>query len=301
LSDAARRLVADHLALVGLHLKRRVPTPGVPRRDREYRDLFQEGCLALIKAAAEYVPQRHGAFPPYALLRIRRGVYEALHDQFTLMRVPGWRHTATAEQELSPSERIGQIPPGTLLRAKAHIGGHVETLRHRFHRRYERALRLALRDVKNHTWRRRDPTPVLERLAAERLLITQECMRTPLRQIARETGISPGRVSGYEQRLTEAATAYLRDDPQLPVLLRWIKDNHGDFDAVLDDELNADLERAEDRAFNLRFVSLPAQERARLIYDLLDRCETEVAEMACNLHRMVRNTEADPCADPLCA
>ena len=51
LSADQQALVARNLGLVGLHLRNRVPTPRQPMRQREYEDLFQEGCLALIRAA----------------------------------------------------------------------------------------------------------------------------------------------------------------------------------------------------------------------------------------------------------
>lgn len=299
LSERARRLVAENIGLVGLHLQRRVPTPGEPQRDREFEDLFQEGCLALILAAIEYNPERNGAFVPFAIFRIRRRVYLALHDRFTLMRVPVNRRSAeTGSQNTSCSESIGQIPPDTMLYASECVASDGETLRHRFHRRYKRALQMGLRDLKNRPWPRRNPAPILDRLVSERLLITQECMRTPLRQIAREFGISSGRTIGYEQRLTEAAERHLREDPQLQVLMRWIKENHGGFDTVLDDELRRDLKRAEDQAFHAHFTSLEKPEQAALIYDLLERTETALGEVACNLHRMARGSgDEDLCED----
>lgn len=301
LNAQARRLVEKHIGLVGLHLKRRVPTPGHPRRDREYRDLFQEGCLALCRAAVEYDPERHGPFASYAILRVRRGVYEALHDQFTLMRIPGRRHLDADSDAPTQAETIAQIPRGTTLTARPYISGCAETLRHRLHERYERALRAALRELKSRPWRNRDPVPILERLVAERLLITQECMRTPLRQIARESSISSGRAAGYERHLVEVATQCLRADPQLPVLLRWMKDNGYGFDAALDEELLDELDRAEDQAFHTHFINLSKPERAALIYDLLDRSQVVIDEIARNLHRLVRNSEIDTCSGSLCA
>jgi len=40
-----QELVRRNVGLVAVHLKRHVGDLAVPRRDREYEDLFQEGCL----------------------------------------------------------------------------------------------------------------------------------------------------------------------------------------------------------------------------------------------------------------
>ena len=60
LTEEQRQLVTRHIGLVGVHLRTRVPTPYQPTRDREREDLFQEGCIALVKAARRY---RGPAYP----------------------------------------------------------------------------------------------------------------------------------------------------------------------------------------------------------------------------------------------
>ena len=80
----------------------RIPTPHCPRRTRERADLFQVGCLALVRAAARYRAEHDGPFAPFALLRIRGAVFSAIHEYFATIRVPTRR--------LSSSEKSS---PGT--------------------------------------------------------------------------------------------------------------------------------------------------------------------------------------------
>ena len=77
LTETQRRLVARNLGLVGLHLRRNVSNLAAPRRDREWDDLFQEGCLGLIQAAILFREDRGIAFAAFALPRIRNAVSRA--------------------------------------------------------------------------------------------------------------------------------------------------------------------------------------------------------------------------------
>ena len=67
LTDEQRRLVRKNIGLVAVHLRRYVRNLEVPRSDREWEDLFQEGCLALIRAALTFRTERGIPFAAFAL------------------------------------------------------------------------------------------------------------------------------------------------------------------------------------------------------------------------------------------
>jgi hypothetical protein len=99
LSNEQRELVEQNLGLVGVHLHRHVSCPESPRRDREYDDLFQEGCLGLIQAALRYRPDGGVPFPAFALPRIRKAVSRALAEKFTTLQVPMRRRSRVTRTE----------------------------------------------------------------------------------------------------------------------------------------------------------------------------------------------------------
>jgi Sigma-70 region 2 len=90
LSDSQRRLVSEHLGLVGVHLRRYVGNLIEPRHDREREDLFQEGCLGLMRAAVDFDESRGIPFAAFALPRIHNAVSRALETKFSTVHVP-WR------------------------------------------------------------------------------------------------------------------------------------------------------------------------------------------------------------------
>lgn len=88
LTEEQRRLVADNIGLVGVHLRRFVGNLSVPRRDREREDLFQEGCLGLIQAAQRYDSERGIPFAAFALPRIHNAVSRGLARKFSTVKGP---------------------------------------------------------------------------------------------------------------------------------------------------------------------------------------------------------------------
>ncbi|MCC7293149.1 MAG: hypothetical protein IT449_13905 [Phycisphaerales bacterium] len=89
LSDAQRRLVADNCGLVAVHLRRHVFNLREPRRDREWEDLFQEGCIGLLRAAVRFDEAAGIPFAAFALPRIHQAVSLAIQERFSLVRDPG--------------------------------------------------------------------------------------------------------------------------------------------------------------------------------------------------------------------
>jgi len=295
LTPDRQALVARHIGLVATHLRQRVPTPRWSHRNREYSDLFQEGCLALVRAALRYQPRRDGpSFPAYAMLRIRGAIHTAVSEHFLTIRVPARvsrsmspaEAAATAVQELS-HEVAKRLPAGEDVPEKA------ETIHDLIRQRYQRAVRLALHEMRGRAWPRKNPIPIMERILDERLLVVRGGDRLSLRRLAHEEGVSIGRVSSYERKLLEAAQQILAADPQLALLIRWARRDPRGFAGRIDADRRRRLVRAEVRAFGRRFGGLPRDVRAELLYAMLERSTPAVAEVACNLYRLTMDESAD--------
>jgi len=300
--DADRRaLVAEHLGLVGVHLRRFVPTPLLPTRHREYEDLFQEGCVALARAAARYDPARDGSFASYALPRIRGAIHAALYEYFATVRVPVRKvrkaARVTRAKGGADSYSVQELTARMCARLEAPrtCGAHEETVRHVLWQRFERAVRLALEDLRKRRWRRRDPVAIIERIAAERLLISEETDRTPLRRIAREAGVSSSRVCEYEALLMRTVRRYLARDVQARLLVRWAANDTQGFHAPIDDQQRWMLRRADMRRFMKRFQRLDRQRRAEVVYSLMERSTSALEEVVCNLYRLCGEDEGFLC------
>jgi RNA polymerase sigma factor (sigma-70 family) len=299
LTPEQQELVRRHFALVGVHLRNWVPTPRLPRRDREYDELFQEGCVALVRAAARYDPTRNGVFAAYALPRIRGAIYRAIHDKFTLIRLT---QRAAQKARKRPDRPIPHGPVSMLEISEELEESMVvehrpsepkETIRHVIRRRYELAVACALEQMRERVWRQSNPCEIMGRIAKQRLLIATERQRTTLGQIAREFGVSASRVRIHERRLVQAVQEALADDPQMPVLLAMAREDADGQDAFMDAEKRAGLCRAEVDAFEGRFRQMAPPRQAELIYSLIERSADCVPEVARNLFRMTLRIDDD--------
>lgn len=292
LSPERKALAAKHVGLVGLHLRRHLPWYLFTKKQREYSDLFQEGCVALIRSAITYDPDCDGpSFQAYALPRIRGSVCSALQEQFRTIRVPAracradranpdnGRATRVVVQELT-SEMAGELAAGDS------VGQDEETIHDLIRERFERSVRLALAELRRKPWRQRNPIAVMERVAAERLLVPRECGQASVRQIARDFGVSKGRVSAYEKILLEVVRRHFEADPQLPLLVRFAREDRLGFAGRMDAERRWRLAQADLRAFAEHFADLPRPARAELVYEMIERSATAVSEVACNLYRL---------------
>jgi RNA polymerase sigma factor (sigma-70 family) len=298
LTPQQQELVRQHMGLVGVHLKTRVPTPWQPNRLREYEDLFQEGCMALARAAARYRPERHGVFAAYALPRIRSAVYKAIFEQFTVVRVPTRTLQHLREQIADPRQR----PPhhvqefaGSMEKTMVTEGDNMaetDSIRHVLRRRYEIAVRRALEQMRAKRWPVRDPSPIMQRIARERLLIDGEQERTPLRRIAREAGVSSGRANDYERHLVQAIQHILEADPQVQSLNRMAHEDSAGLDAPLDAARRERLRQDEVVAFLERFDAMEVSDRALAIYSMIEKSAQSLPEVARNLFCLSMRTEA---------
>lgn len=297
LTPEQQDLVTQHLGLVGLHLRNRVPTPRQPKRQREYEDLFQEGCVALVRAAARWDPQRDGVFAAYALPRIRGAVFRAIHDRFTLVRIPVRAAQKLRDQpgRQSPVHviEINDSPePSMIVSHQDSQPG--ETIRHSIRRRYELAVRRTLEQMRRRVWRHRNPCEIMSRIADERLLIDAESSRTPLRQIARDFGISSGRASEYERNFVTAVTENFQNDPQVAALLAMARDDPQGQDGIVDAQRRVQVQQAQIAAFDEEFLDMAPTQRAETIYSLIERSTHCVPEVARNLFRLTLDTADDP-------
>lgn len=299
LTPEQQELAAKHVGLVGVHLRSRVPTPRQPMRYREYDDLFQQGCVALARAAARYRPDRDGPFAAYALPRIRGAVHNALHDLFTVVHVPARAIQQAREQPGSavrpPPHHVqdltDEIARGLILKHAGHR--ETESIRHAIRRRFEAAVRRSLEQMRRRVWRYRNPCKIMERIARERLLIHDERFRTPLRQIAREAGVSSGRACDYEKNLLNAIVDGLKQDSQLQALLEMAREDKAGWDGIVDASRRQRLMQVEMAEFEARFTAMEPPARAQMVYSLIERSSQSVSEVARNLYRLSLTADDD--------
>ncbi|RIK68241.1 MAG: hypothetical protein DCC65_03340 [Planctomycetota bacterium] len=115
LSCAQRRVVERYLWLASAAVRKTCVVARANRAGREFRDLWQEGALALAEAVRTHDPARHGDFAPYALARIRFSVSRYAQENSCAIRVPyitqRRRRARLRASELDESPGEGTPPP----------------------------------------------------------------------------------------------------------------------------------------------------------------------------------------------
>ena len=285
LSASQRALVQGNLGLVGVHLRRHVPNLTVVRRDREYDDLFQEGCLGLMRAAARWDPASGIPFAAYALPRIHNAISTALKCKFSTVYVPprfgskrGNTNDGTAEATDVVRPRDYSLTQAQWLSltetpACASVVSYGETIGDRVRDKYERAVQSGIETLKGRASVRGDREALLRIVARERLLVPNEESRRPLRQIARETKSSYARVAQCSTQLADEVKAALAGDPEFGELLRQARDHADGFAAPIDKRTECALTEAGARAFGRRFEHADGEVRGRLVYALMRRMD----------------------------
>ena len=266
-----RRLVADNLGLVRLHIRRQVRGLGRPTRDREWDDLFQEGCLGLALAACTHEPSKGVPFAAFALRRIQSAVNRALHRAFATVRVPdgeraGGGRCKVVSLDFDPDTRASanrHRPDGAV--ADETIGGRIRG-------KYDGAVRGAVEAVKSTGKCDRKQSALLDRLVGDRLLVPNEECRVSLRQMARDTQVSYARVAYTEKRLQEQIRSTLALDAELPQLRAEARRSDAGFDAEIDDDVRWRLAAAVTSRFaRLYRAATPGQQGAMLLQLLQNR------------------------------
>lgn len=295
LTPVQRAMVDQNIGLVALHLRTHVPTPREPTRDRDRDDLFQEGCLALARAAATYDPAIHGSFATYALYRIRGSIHLALHEHFSTIHVPTRHQTRLRNEGRQHAMPITRSLQATDLELGAEGITPLDasrpedrTLRHELRDRFMRAVECALETLSRRPWRRHDPSPILKRLARDRLLVDDPGRRLSLRRLAAELKVSCGRLCNCEQTLNRQVAEHFRADPHVPLLLEFARDHPAGLDAPVTPAHQERLRASDVRAFADRFERMDRARRGELLYAMIERSTPAIGEVAANLYRLTR-------------
>lgn len=289
LTDEQRRLVRDNLGLVAVHLRRNVANLAHPKRKREWEDLFQEGCLGLIRAATAFRLERGIPFAAFALPRIHNAVSRALLTKFNTIYVPprrpsrngrpsiGVNHSAGGrrddERARAPKalEMSAELADRAMHRQRPDTApAHHPTVGERLCEKYERAVKEAAQTVSSRASRRGDRQRLVRALIEERFLVPEDTSRRPLRRIARDTRSSYGRVADCDKQLNEEIRRTLEADPEFRALHNLSKTDPMGAKLSIDENLERELAGITAAEFTRRFAVAQGDERARMLQSLLE-------------------------------
>lgn len=277
LGPRQQALVRDNIGLVAVHLKRHVTNLAVPQRDREYDDLFQEGCLGLMRSAAQWDAASGIPFAAYALPRIHNAISMALQCKFATIYVPPRRTkrggpTCAGEASEQPYRLRTRTMSDQQWNAVADRSSRAlrrectETVGDRIREKYERAVRRAEAMIMHRSSGRRDRGELMRLIMRERLLVPNEEARRPLRQIARDTSSSYARVAQCAAQLTEVAQQLLERDPEFQELVGVARRHPEGFAAPIDERVERAMAKAAAEECVRRFEAGTESERASLCY-----------------------------------
>lgn len=301
LTRRQRELVAANMGLVGVHLRRYVSNLGTPRRDREWEDLFQEGCLGLIQAALRHDVQSGIPFAAFAFPRIHNAVSRAIARRFSTVQIPLPRGPAKGARESGDDcaggsdagresrrpapPRVFSLPDDAESRLTARRRhdptqcAAQETVGGRLREKYERAVASAGRTMAARSSTRGDRDELVRRLTEGRFLVPHEEARTPLRQIARDTCSSYARVAQCDKQLAVVVRGQLEADPEFRELeRRRLADELGP-DLPVDEELERTLTQVAASEFVRRFLAGDMTRRARMLEAVLQPSGETLAEI----------------------
>jgi hypothetical protein len=282
LTEEQKTLVRDNAGLVGVHLRRYVRAIAPGRCGREWQDLFQEGCLGLIRAAVAFREERGIPFAAYALPRIHQAVSEALRRAGDDPRGRGWDPRAMAVRRRQPDPYLTCATAeerAAARRGKGDAGDApdappADTIGDRLRGKYERAVELAAKTALRRA-RRNDRDQLVRVVVEERLMIPQEESRRALRQIARDTRSSVDRVTQCERRLAGVVRGLLEADPEYRELRSVARRHETGCEAPIGDELERRLAGATAAEFVRRFRDADGAGRALMLRELLAASASE--------------------------
>ena len=291
LTQDQKRLVEENLGLVGVNLRRYSQPWSAPRRDREWDDLFQEGCLALMDAARSHQPERGIPFPAYALPRIRAALGIAIERVFTNIRTPLRRRGRRAARDDGAHDHASrypqQVPGDHELDSRPCVARHDpgmepmgETVGDRVRSRFDRAVRKAVADVSALPDRRGDLPDLVRRIVDDRLTMPDEESRCSLRGLAEKTQSTYGRVVECEQRLLARVRYHLRNDPVFDFLRRWAREHTTGVHTPIDADLEQKLTQRLAEEWDHRYRSASQDERARALLRLARTTQASDAGLA---------------------
>jgi RNA polymerase sigma factor (sigma-70 family) len=267
-----QKLVDENLGLVGFELARfgrlRPPT-----RHRESEDLFQEGCLGLIRAARSFQTQRGIPFAAWALPRIHSAMRRALGRSFSTLRAPMPRRRCDRRKLRNPFRAPEAVPLTFDPQTKAASnppGESDETIGQRLGDKYERALARATARMCHVGCSRDDRAALCELLVRERVAVPEPSAQTPLREIARRTQSSYARVRQCEDQLKAEIRHALGADPEVAVLFAELRRHERGVAGRLDAEVEQRLLAAAEQRLGDCLTDLPREARADLLLRLVE-------------------------------
>ncbi len=238
LTSQQRRLVEENIGLVVVHLKRFISARQAPKHDREWDDLFQEGCIGLSRAAAHFNPESGIAFAAYAIRRIQNAVHRAFFKAFATVNIPRNHFKIPYHQrikvyslnrDVNYRDNEGRRRERYLLN-KCHSS---DTIGATMRRIYEHAVRKAASMAGRYDTQTTHRSTLLKRIVDDRLLIPSEDLRTPLRVIARQTRSHFSNVLYTERRLIRRIRYILKNDPEFCDLMALAWRRPEGYEAVL--------------------------------------------------------------------
>ena len=270
LTKPQRELVDKNLGLVAVHIRRNVRNVDSGRSDRQYDDLFQEGCCGLIQAARTYDPDKGIPFAAYALWRIHTAVSGALYESQSAIRTPRRRGRKDADphrrDEAPKVFALDSDPRDTRHHPYAEGG---ETLGDRLRSKIEAAVALAARRAGRRRAPRPDRRELMDVLIRERLLVAEPDARTALREIARRTGSSYTRVLQCERRMLQGVRQILSGDLEFRRIVELVRRAPRGADAPVDDDVRGELRRLAAAVLAGRLAACDESFRQKMLWDLL--------------------------------
>lgn len=264
------------MGLVGLHIRRCVRNTAVGKSDRDYDDLFQEGCIGLIQSARKFDAQAGIPFAAFALPRIHTAVSAALLRDESLIRVPRKRNRprqghvrsgtpVDAPKRETPKVYSLDMDPRLGEMTELDGAGEARTIGDRLREKYEQALEVATRIVTRRKAARADRGELIERIIQQRLLVPEEDAKTALRQIARDTNSSYSRVLQCERRIQIAMRRALTGDLEFRQLQESARRSESGANLEIDPELERRLREDAAESCWRRLTSLKRPARKRFI------------------------------------
>lgn len=314
LNEEQRQLVEENTGLINVHIRKFVSLPRSPHRQREYDDLFQEGCLALMQASQTYSEDRHGPFAAYAIPRIHHAVSIALYERFATVRVPAKSIKRARERQRNRHESDRHRPEPALVdthnmadgsydgpvacanrhRPSATGGsagrpwrGKSPTLRDRLREKYEAAVREGAARIAASGRGRQDRGALIQRFVEDRLLIPEPSSQTSKRQLARDFECSIGRVQSCEETLVAEIRNLLSEDDEFKAVLGFSRSEEDGMDAIIDDAVVRELDHVARDGFAVRFAALPAESQATVLRELVRRSIGSLSRFAARLFRQL--------------